>query len=91
MNPHYDILIIGNGIIGCMSALKIANLSDKVKVGVIGPKTRYGSASVAAGAMLNVFGEIDYFKSEDDYIKRKLEIGCLAIPKWLEFPEILLT
>jgi len=87
MNPHYDILIIGNGIIGCMSALKIANLSDKVKVGVIGPKTRYGSASVAAGAMLNVFGEIDYFKSEDDYIKRKLEIGCLAIPKWLEFLE----
>ena len=23
MNPHYDILIIGNGIIGCMSALKL--------------------------------------------------------------------
>lgn len=87
MNPHYDILIIGNGIIGCMSALKLANQSDRIKVGLIGPEKRYGSASVAAGAMLNVFGEIDYFKTKDEYIQRKLKIGCLAIPKWLEFLE----
>ena len=72
--------IIGNGIIGTMIAYQ---LSKKNKNSIlIGPKNREGSASIASGAMLNVFGEIDYDKSSDDYLEKKLKIGLKSQYLW---------
>lgn len=54
-----------------------------MKVALVGPLARPNAASTAAGAMLNVYGEID--GPLDDYGRRKLEIGLRAIKMWREF------
>ena len=76
----FDIAIIGNGIIGTMIAHQLSK--KKRNVVLIGPKNRKGSASAAAGAMLNVFGEIDYDIENNEYLKRKVNLGLLASKKW---------
>jgi len=53
------ILVIGNGILGLMSAYEIKQRSPKVEVIVIGKKNRLGGATTAAAAMLNSFAEIE--------------------------------
>ena len=78
----FDIAIIGNGIIGTMLAFKLIN--SKKKICIIGPSERKGGASVASGAMLNVFGEIDYGIKNDDYINKKINIGIIAKKKWMQ-------
>ena len=64
-NNFFDIAIIGNGIIGSMLAYQLVKNKYK-KTCIVGPTERIGSASAAAGAMLNVFGEVDYDKSTDN-------------------------
>ena len=59
---NYDLTIIGNGIIGSIAAFQTSKKFPDLNIRLIGPKSRNGSASLAAGAMLNVFGEIDYSK-----------------------------
>ena len=76
----FDVAIIGNGIIGTMIAYRLSKMKNSVAL--IGPKNRKGSASMAAGAMLNVFGEIDYDIENNDYLKRKINLGILATKKW---------
>ena len=78
----YDLAIIGNGIIGTLLAY---NLKKNKKICLVGSSKRYGSASVAAGAMLNVFGEIDYDKSSDDYLEKKIKIGFESQQLWKKF------
>ena len=46
--------ILGNGSIGCATAIYLAEAGHNVTL--FGNKLREGSASKAAGAMLNVFG-----------------------------------
>lgn len=73
-----DLTVIGNGVIGSLTALMAAKAG--MKVALCGPYARPGSASLAAGAMLNVYGEID--GPLDDYGRRKLDIGTRAIAMW---------
>jgi glycine oxidase len=76
----FETAIIGNGIIGTMIAYQLSK--KKSNAILIGPKNRKGSASAAAGAMLNVFGEIDYDIENNEYLKRKVNLGVLATKKW---------
>lgn len=78
----FQIVIIGNGIIGTLLAY---NLKKNKNVCLVGPSERPGSASAAAGAMINVFGEIDYDKSTDNYFKQKIKIGVKSQLLWKEF------
>ena len=78
----YDLAIIGNGIIGTLLAY---NLKKNKKICLVGSSKRHGSASVAAGAMLNVFGEVDYDKSSDDYLEKKIKIGFESQQLWKKF------
>jgi len=58
---HYDCIVVGNGSIGLAIAYELQNNVDKkFKIAIFGKKSREGSASLAAGAMLNVFGEVEY-------------------------------
>lgn len=74
----YDVAVIGNGIIGTLTAIKVAE--SGISVAMVGPASRPGSASMAAGAMLNVLGEVD--GALDDYMRRKIDIGTRAIGLW---------
>ena len=53
-----DVSIVGNGILGLMTAYELANRDPNLKIAIIGPADREGGASQAAGAMLGCFGEI---------------------------------
>src|SRR4051812_30442776 len=53
----YDVVIIGSGVLGLSTAIKIKQLDPSCSVAVIGDNR--GSASRAAAAMLNVFAEVD--------------------------------
>ncbi len=80
MMNKFNIAVVGNGIIGTMIAYQLSKKKNNVVI--IGPKNRKGGASKAAGAMLNVFGEIDYDIEKNEYLKRKINLGILASKKW---------
>ena len=52
----FDTLIVGNGALGLALGLELEKRGQRV--GLIGPKQRFGSASAAAGAMNGCFGEV---------------------------------
>lgn len=79
-------VIIGNGIIGLTTALRVAlKAKDDDKVLIIGKSSRPNSATAAAGAMLNSFCEIeeDSFKTEEDNIH--FEMSYDAGKMWPQF------
>ena len=78
----FEVAIIGNGIIGTLLAY---NLKKNKNICLIGETKRPGSASTASGAMLNVFGEVDYDKATDDYLAQKIKIGFQSQKLWKEF------
>ncbi|MFF3377810.1 NAD(P)/FAD-dependent oxidoreductase [Streptomyces sp. NPDC002680] len=87
MTSTYDIVVIGNGILGCATALELIRADPDLRVAVVGPSDREGSASAAAGAMLNCFGEVTHqtLSSEPGRIKLDLSLRALeAWPTWLD-------
>ena len=68
---NVDLSIVGNGILGLMTAYELTNRNPELKVAIIGPADRKGGASQAAGAMLGCFGEItDQTFVNDEATKR---------------------
>ena len=55
----YDLVVIGNGIIGFLCALNIKLQSPVLKVALIGKEVQPFLASTGAGAMANVYAEIE--------------------------------
>ena len=82
---RFDIGIIGNGAVGSLAALLLSLKFPNQKIALFGPETRTGSASTAAGAMLNVYSEIDYDQGFDGYQSIKLEMGEYSTKRWLNF------
>jgi len=80
------VVIIGNGILGLTTALRLALAAKEGdKIVVIGKNSREYSATRAAAAMLNSFCEIeeDTFKSEIDSVR--FEMSYLASKMWPDF------
>ena len=66
-----DFCIIGNGVLGSTLAWKLSERLNNSKITIIGPESKFGSASVASGAMINVFAEIeDGFQNYEPLLKR---------------------
>lgn len=76
------IILIGNGILSLMTALRIIQRDSNVKITIIGPKDREGCASVAAPAMLNSYAELIRGSLDTDIDKRKFEISRISSQKW---------
>lgn len=58
---NYDCIIIGNGSVSFAIGYELDKKSSSTfKIGIFGKKSRIGSASLAAGAMINIFGEVEY-------------------------------
>ena len=71
----FDCVIVGNGSIALAIANELSkNVSQSFKISIFGKENRIGSASLAAGAMINVFGEIEYdtLKSKEGFTKFKM-------------------
>lgn len=81
-----DFLILGNGAIGMLTAIKVKQAFPESQVAVIGNATRENSASVAAGAMCNVFAEIEapFSKTHSQLIELSLWYGISGREGWLD-------
>jgi glycine oxidase len=77
-----DVAVIGNGSIGCALALRLSAKHPGVKIGLIGPVHRPDCASLAAGAMLGAFGELQAGALDFPFARRKFEAGVQASKLW---------
>lgn len=77
--------ILGNGSIGCATAIYLAEAGHNVTL--FGNKLREGSASKAAGAMLNVFGELEYGQLENEPLRKKFDLARSSLN--IEWPYLL--
>lgn len=84
---QFDYLIVGNGSIGSLSAIQLAESHPKTKIGIIGPVSRNNGASAAAGAMVNVFAEYEfsYSKKSFEAQAKYLKLGIDGSTMWLDF------
>lgn len=82
MNKNFDTIIIGNGSIGCGIAFELLSKNINLKIALIGPIDFNGSASLAAGAMLNNFGEIEYDTLSNKYALSKIKMLIKAKKMW---------
>lgn len=80
---HFDVIVIGSGAVG----LSVANelVQQSLKIALISPQEQDGVASLAAGAMIDAFGEIETLHSEYEHKKLCLEVEAQrCYPEWLK-------
>ena len=78
----YDFIIVGNGILGSSLAWKLAEKLPDIKICILGPKERFGSASLASGAMLNVFAELEKDFDKCAALREKFNLGYESLKMW---------
>lgn len=84
-------VIIGNGIIGLTIAYRLlTKSSDGDLITIVAPKARQGSASAAAGAMLNSFAEIEAGSLSSELDLYRFEMSHLATQMWPSFEKELI-
>ncbi|WP_409463466.1 NAD(P)/FAD-dependent oxidoreductase [Amycolatopsis sp. GA6-003] len=77
-----DVVIAGNGVLGLSIAVATALRDPALRIAVVGPTARPGSASAAAGAMLNCFAEVTAHTSEKPAFQAKFALAREAAPLW---------
>jgi glycine/D-amino acid oxidase-like deaminating enzyme len=81
-----EFVVVGNGSLGLMIAVSVARANPNWAVKVVGPSDRRYSASTAAGAMINVYAEVEAVPNGQKKLgEGLLEMGTLASEKWLSF------
>jgi len=82
----YDYLVLGNGAIGTLSAIQLKKQYPMASIGLLGDPNRINGASVAAGAMCNVFAEVEFPFSENHrrLIDLSLQYGIYGKEGWLD-------
>jgi glycine/D-amino acid oxidase-like deaminating enzyme len=87
-----DTLIIGNGIIGLSTALRLcqrAGAQDKIVV--VGKRERPGCATLAAAAMMNCFAEVEAGSLDSELERYRFEVSRNAAKRWPDFARELET
>ena len=82
MTHHYDVAIVGNGVLGLATAWALHHEDPTLHIAVIGPADRPGCASYAAGLMLNCFAELDVGALEHPVKRSKLELAIRSRTMW---------
>ena len=79
-------VIIGNGILALTTAFRLARkAASSDKIVVIGKKTRPGSATLAAAAMLNSFAEVEEGGLNSEIDLYRFELSRQAARMWPKF------
>lgn len=76
------IIIVGNGILGLMTAYQLLQRDSKIKITIVGPSDQRGCASLAAAAMFNSFAEIDTHTLQNQFENQKFLFNRAAAPLW---------
>jgi len=77
--------IIGNGSIGLFAAIKIKQAFPDTNVRVFGNKKKKYSASVAAGAMANVYAELEDNPLTNEQQQKMFRLGIEGSLGWKKF------
>lgn len=80
ISRHYDIVVVGNGVVGSSVAFELARRG--MAVARVGEPNRKFSASVAAGAMLGCFGEVTTSLMASEHGRAKLAVDYEARGLW---------
>ena len=75
-----SIAVVGNGVIGSLLCLKLIKLGYKIDHYC--DFDRIGSASKAAGAMLNVISEIEDGQFDLKHLSHKIDCGIASLSAW---------
>ncbi|MBS1140976.1 MAG: dependent oxidoreductase [Proteobacteria bacterium] len=87
-----DTVIIGNGILALTIAFRLSRAAgEKDTISIIGKRERTGSATLAAGAMLNSFAEIEADSLDNELDLYRFELSHLATKMWPKFEQELIT
>lgn len=81
-SPVTDVLVVGNGVVGTSIAYELARREPRTTVTVVGPRARAGGATMAAGAMLNAFGEVTKYTLASEPGRAKFELCRQALDRW---------
>lgn len=81
----YDFIVIGNGILGSSLAYQLKKLDPTVKVAMIGPSNREGSATKTAGAMTNVFAELENGQLENPALAERFQLTLKGSQMWDDY------
>src|SRR5690242_16200931 len=83
----YDVLVIGDGVLGMAVAHRLKTRDSALRIGVVGPGDGAGAAAAASGAMLGAVGEVDRHTLRLAHRRHKFELGLAALrawPDWLD-------
>lgn len=79
---EFDLCIIGNGAIANALALHFSERHKDMRIALVGPSARPGCASLAAGAMLNVFAELEAGALDHPVARQKFDAAVAASKLW---------
>lgn len=82
MSKNYDIIVVGNGVIGYSVAYALMSKNKNLRIAIVGPKSKPGCASVAAGAMLASFAEMEYKGLDHPTARFKFELTIQSTKMW---------
>lgn len=84
----FDVVVVGNGAVGSFAAMSLARELPNLRVALVGQTTRPYAASAAAGAMANVYAEVEKsWDGDETWTERQVRVGCDARQSWREFFE----
>lgn len=84
-------VIIGNGILALSTAFRLTQkIGSSDTISIIGPVDRIGSATLAAAAMQNSFGEIESHSLRSETDLYHFELSHLATRMWPDFEKELI-
>ena len=80
--PMHDIIVIGNGSLGLSLAYQLRKREPNIRLAVVGPRRRPGSATLTAGAMINVWAEVARDQFVYPAMAERAELGIFAMDLW---------
>jgi glycine oxidase len=78
----YDVVVIGNGALGMGVAYNLRKRDPNLAIAVVGPSHRNGGATVAAGAMINVWAEMAPGQYDNPALAERAELTVTAMDLW---------
>ena len=86
-HKEFDIIIIGNGVLGYSTAFCVAEADPDARIAIVGPAEKQGCASLAASAMLNSFAELERGALDSELARTKFEMSRQSAHMWPEWVE----
>ena len=78
----YDVVIVGNGSVAQSLAYRLKKQEHKLKIALVGPRAREGSATLAAGAMINCWAELGHDQFENPALADRAQLTIDSMSLW---------